>query len=154
MNAREEKPETKTQEFQNKTSTSSISTYVNNAETKLNGQKSCIGVKPKVVTKTSQKTCNNYSVKLSTIAPEAIPQAKIYSSNQNSLPISQKNTDVEKLVVQLIRLLNNWDNNVSVLVTQAGKPEKPDSHEVENLSEKPSILLATRLTTTNVGKLN
>lgn len=40
---------------------------------------------------------------------------------QDFLPTLLKNGKVEKLIIQLIRILNNWDENVNVLVTQHKK---------------------------------
>ena len=91
MNTREEDPETRTGEGQKALQLlSPTSARVNNAETKPIGQNPCAGVELKVAIEVPQKSHIGRTIKPSTKALEAIRQAKIHKSNQNSPQILQR----------------------------------------------------------------
>lgn len=101
-----------------------------------------------------QRSCTSRTIKLSTNAQEAKIQAK-HASKQNSPPTLLQSDKVEKLIIQLTRILSNWDKSTNVLATQyKGDLNDPHTSHAEYPSKDLIILLATKVCSANAGDLD
>lgn len=99
-----------------------------------------------------QRSHTGRTVKLSAKAQETKIQAKHTTNtfNQRSPPALLKRPEVEILIVQLTKILGNWDEGANVLATQV---EKEQIHEDPLLlhAGDPSVLLAKKVHSANAG---
>lgn len=154
VDAREEEHSTsRAQKSRKVTSTTRV-----NAENEPKGLYPCAGKLPKDAIREQseqypQRSRTGRIVKLSAKAQEAMIQA-----NHQNPPAATKNAEVEKLIVQLTKILENWDEGINVLAAQHEEEEDSQLHLQNNLAdndaEDPVVLLASKVYTVNAGDLD
>lgn len=81
----------------------------------------------------------------------------IQAKHQNS-PMAIRNVEVVKLIVQLTKILKNWDKKTNVLAVQHKKEEDSQLHLQNNLADNDAedlvVLLASKVYTVNAEDLD
>ena len=81
----------------------------------------------------------------------------IQAKHQNPLA-DTRNAKVKKLIIQLIKILKNWDERTNMLAAQHEEEEDSQlhlqNHLADNDAKDPVVFLASKIYTVNAGDLD